>query len=231
MNIIITSDHGFIYSRSALQEYDKVTKVDVKPIDAGRRFILSQEKVEEHGILSIPMNNLLGSNYNLNAIIPKGIIRFKVQGAGANFVHGGASLQEIVVPVIKFKYIRKEEYKSSKVEVKLTNISRKITNRITFLEFFQSDVVDEKKMNLRLKLYFEDEERNRISNENIIIADSRSSKPENRTYREKFTLKDQAFDKTKKYYLILEDEDETVEKIYEKIPFMIDLAITNDFGF
>ncbi len=231
INIIITSDHGFIYSRSALQEYDKVTKVDVKPIDAGRRFILSQEKVEEHGILSIPMNNLLGSNSNLNAIIPKGIIRFKVQGAGANFVHGGASLQEIVVPVIKFKYIRKEEYKSSKVEVKLTNISRKITNRITFLEFFQSDVVDEKKMNLRLKLYFEDEEGNRISNENIIIADSRSSKPENRTYREKFTLKDQAFDKTKKYYLILEDEDETVEKIYEKIPFMIDLAITNDFGF
>lgn len=231
VNIYITSDHGFIYSRSALQEYNKVTKANVKPIDEGRRFILSEEKVEEQGILSLSMNYLLGNNTNLHAIVPRGVIRFKVQGAGANYVHGGAALQEIVIPVIKFKNIRKDEYKSSKVEVKLTNISRKITNRITFLEFFQSGKVDEKKITLRLKLYFEDEEGNRISNENIIIADSRSSKPEDRTYREKFTLKDQIFDKTKKYYLVLEDEDETVEKIYERVPVMIDLAISNDFGF
>jgi len=30
----------------------------------------------------------------------------------------------------------------------------------------------------------------------------------------------------------MEDEEETVEKIYDKIPFIIDIAISNDdFGF
>lgn len=230
-NIYITADHGFIYRRSPLQEYDKLTKLEVKSIDDGRRFILSGEKTEQHGTLSLPMNYLLGKEAELHCIVPKGVVRFKVQGAGANYVHGGAALQEIVIPVVKFKNIRKDEYKSSKVEVKLTNISRKITNRITYLEFFQTEKVEEKKLPMRLKIYFEDEDGNRISNENIVIADSRSSKPEERTYREKFTLKDKPYDKAKKYYLVLEDEDETVEKIYDKVPFMIDLAIINDFGF
>lgn len=230
-NIYITADHGFIYRRSSLQEYDKISKADVKAIDEGRRFILGEEKKEEQGILTIGMNYLLGKDSKLKVIIPKGVTRFKVQGAGANYVHGGAALQEIVIPVVKFKNIRKDEYKSSKVEVKLTNISRKVTNRITYLEFFQTEKVEDKKIPISLKLYFEDEQGNRISNENIIIADSRSSKPEDRTFREKFTLKDQPYDKAKKYYLIMEDEDEAVEKIYDKVPFMIDLAIVNDFGF
>ena len=91
--------------------------------------------------------------------------------------------------------------------------------------------VEDKRVARRLKLYFADEQGNRISNENIIIADSRSLKPEERTYREKFTLKNMPYDKSIKYYLILEDEEETVEKIYERIPFNIDLAFVNDFGF
>jgi len=118
-----------------------------------------------------------------------------------------------------------------KVDVKLTNISRKITNIITYLEFFQTEKVEDKRVARRLKLYFADEQGNRISNENIIIADSRSLKPEERSYREKFTLKNMTYDKAIKYYLILEDEEETVEKIYERIPFNIDLAFVNDFGF
>ncbi|MBU5425119.1 BREX-1 system phosphatase PglZ type A [Tissierella pigra] len=230
-NIYITADHGFIYRRSPLQEFDKMTRLGVKTIDQGRRYILTEEKPEEQGILSLSMKYLLGEGTNLNALIPKGVTRFKMQGAGDNYVHGGVALQEIMIPVIKYKNIRKEEFKSSKVEVKLTNISRKITNRITYLEFFQSSKVEDKKIPITLKLYFVDEEGNRISNENIIIADSRSSKPEDRTFREKFTLKDQTYDKSKKYYLIMEDENETVEKIYDRVPFIIDLAITNDFGF
>lgn len=229
-NIYITADHGFIYRRSPPKEYDKISKTNVKSIDDGRRFILTDDGSKYHGLLTLPMNYLIKDS-NLYTLIPKGLVRFKVQGAGANYVHGGASLQEIVIPLIRFKNIRKDEYKSSKVEVKLTNISRKITNRITYLEFFQTDKVEEKKLPLRLKIYFEDEEGKRISNENIVIADSRSSKPDERSYKEKFTLKDKAYDKAEKYYLILEDEDETVEKIYEKIPFMIDLAIMSDFGF
>jgi hypothetical protein len=91
--------------------------------------------------------------------------------------------------------------------------------------------VKDKYVPIRLKIYFTDEEGRRISNENIIIADSRSARPEERTYREKFTLRDMPYDKGKKYYLVLEDEDEPVERIYQKIPFVIDLAIISGFDF
>lgn len=220
-NIIITADHGFIYKRSPVKEWEKVEKTVSNPIDEGRRFILAEDIEDIKGILPISMKYMFGEESELKAIVPKGIIRYKVQGAGANYVHGGVSLQEILIPVIRFRNIRREEYMATKVEVKLTNISRRITNKETYLEFFQVDIVDDKKLPLRLKLYFADENGDKISNENIIIADSSSKKPEERIFKEKFTLKDLTYDKTKEYYLILEDESN--KEIYEKIPFGVSL--------
>ena len=230
-NIYITADHGFIYRRSPLQESDKVGKLTAEALADGRRYALAIADESPAGTMSISMKYLLGNDTPLKAIVPKGVIRYKISGAGANYVHGGASLQEIVLPVIKYKYLRKDEYKTTKVTVQLTSISRKITNRITYLDFIQTDRVEGKKLPLKLKLYFADEDGRRISNENIIIADSKTAEASDRKYREKFTLKDMAYDKAKQYYLVMEDEDEPVEKVYEKIPFAIDLLISDDFNF
>lgn len=232
-NIYITADHGFIYKRGLITESDKTSKYIEDATVEKRRFIISDKKENMEGTICFSMDYILGKDSGKYVTVPRGANRFKVQGEGANFVHGGATLQEIVVPVIKFKNDRSKNSKTDikKVEVKLTNISRKITSAITYLEFFQTEKVEDKKIPLRLKIYFADEEGNRISNENIIIADSKSMKPEERSYKEKFTLRNVVYDKTKKYYLVMEDEEETVENIYEKIPFNIDIAISNDFGF
>lgn len=233
-NIIITADHGFIYKRGDLIESDKVAKGSIEDAYENRRFVLSTKPLELEGTLTFSMEYLLGPDTNLNFITPRGVNRFKVQGAGANYVHGGTSLQEIIIPVVIFKNDRSKSSKNEvkKVDVKLTSITRKITNTISYLEFFQTEKIEDKRIPLRLKVYFVDEDGNRISNENIIIADSKSETYEDRSFREKFVLKNRKYDKTKKYYLIMEDEEETVEKIYEKIPFIIDIAISNDdFGF
>jgi len=233
-NIIITADHGFIYKRGDLIESDKVAKGSIEDAYENRRFVLSTKPLELEGTLTFSMEYLLGPDTNLNFITPRGVNRFKVQGAGANYVHGGTSLQEIIIPVVIFKNDRSKSSKNEvkKVDVKLTSITRKITNTISYLEFFQTEKIEDKRIPLRLKVYFIDEDGNRISNENIIIADSKSEIYEDRSFREKFVLKNRKYDKTKKYYLIMEDEEEAVEKIYEKIPFIIDIAISNDdFGF
>lgn len=232
-NIYITADHGFIYRRSELKEADKIPGRAEGALDENRRFVLTEENGNMDGTLSFSMRYILGEDTGLRVIVPRGVNIFKVQGAGANYIHGGASLQEVVIPVVKFKNDRSKSDALSvkKVDVKLTSIFRKITNRITYLEFFQAEKVENKRVPIRLKLYFADEEGNKISNENIIIADSRSSKPGERTFREKFTLRDLPYDKGKQYYLIMEDENETVEKEYQRIPFIIDLAIVNDFDF
>ena len=232
-NIIITADHGFIYKRGNLMESDKISKGSIEDAYENRRFVLSTRPEQLEGTLMFSMEYLLGPDTNLSYITPRGVNRFKMQGGGANYVHGGTSLQEIIIPVVKFKNDRSKSSKNEvkKVDVKLTSITRKITNTISYLEFFQTEKIEDKRIPRRLKVYFVDEEWNRISNENIIIADSKAETYEERSFREKFVLKNRKYDKTKKYYLIMEDEEETVEKIYDKIPFIIDIAISDDFGF
>ncbi|RWR14658.1 BREX-1 system phosphatase PglZ type A [Siminovitchia fortis] len=229
-NILITSDHGFIYQRDSLQMSQKLLR---KPEGAellSRRFSIMKNKEVVEGTWTFAMDYILDHPGGRFAIIPKGIHRFAIQGAGANYVHGGAMLQEIVVPVITFKNDRSKSSRNTvkKVDVKLTTPTRKITNMMTFLEFFQMEKVEEKKLPLRLKLYFTDEEGNRVSNENRIIADSESSQAVERTYREKFVFKSEAYDKGKTYYLILEDEEEKAGNVYDRYPFTIDIAYTSD---
>lgn len=233
INILITSDHGYIYRRTKLEESDKTSKEDAVSILSKRRFILAQEAVDKQGTQSFSMDYLTKEPSGLFAVVPRSVNCFKIQGAGSSFVHGGTSLQETVVPVIRFKSDKnlRGSMGAKKVKLGLTNLSRKITSVITRLTFFQNEAVDEKQLPLRVTAYFADAEGNRISNENIIIAESTSPKPEERTYKEKFTLKDMAYDKAGEYYLVLIDEEETVNKEIERIPFTIDLVFGGSIQF
>lgn len=232
-NILITADHGFLYQRDALTTSQKTPQNINDALLAKRRFIVTGAPNEVEGTLTYAMDYLLKQENELFVSVPKGINRFAVQGAGANFVHGGAMLQEVVVPVITFKNDRSKSLanQAKKVAVKLTTPTRKITNTITYLAFLQTDRIENKKLALRLKLYFVDEDGQRVSNENIIIADSISTQPSERTFREKFVFKSMEYDKRKTYYLILEDEEEQVESVYERYPFTIDIAFSNEYGF
>ncbi|MDI6705670.1 MAG: BREX-1 system phosphatase PglZ type A [Bacillota bacterium] len=230
-NILVTADHGFIYRRTALNENDKTPKELIPHLIAKKRFILTADKKEIDGTSRYSMSYLMKDSA-LDAVIPKGTNCYKVSGTGNNYVHGGASLQEVVIPVVKFKNDRSgsDKLKVKKVSVSLTSLTRKITSMITYLEFFQNEVVEDKWIPVHLKAYFADEEGNRISNENIIIADSRSKEFADRTFKEKFTLKSGKYDKTKPYYLVLADEEEKIDSNVQKIKFNIDLLFNNDLG-
>ena len=230
--IIITADHGYLYKRSPMEESNKLSGVKLNDGEDNRRFLLTSKDENVEGTITFNMNYLLGDESNKYVITPKGTTRFKVQGAGANYVHGGAMPQEIIVPVIKFKNDRSTSSVNNirKVKISLTSITRKITNIITYLEFFQDEKIQDKVISKRIRCYFEDEEGNRISNENIIIGDSRSENPKERSYREKFVLKSIPYDKTKQYYLVIMDDEDT-NGDYDRIPFNIDIAIVDEFGF
>ena len=231
-SIIITADHGYLYKRSAMEESNKLSGVKLDDGEDNRRFLLTSNKEEVVGTIMFSMDYLLGKDSDKYVITPKGTSRFKVQGAGANYVHGGAMPQEIIVPVITFKNDRSSSSVNDirKVKITLTSITRKITNIITYLEFFQDEMIQDKVLSKKVKCYFEDEEGNRISNENIIIGDSRSENPKERSYREKFVLKSMPYDKIKQYFLVIEDAEDS-NGDYDRIPFNIDIAIVDEFGF
>src|SRR5699024_8126570 len=168
----------------------------------------------------------------LYAYVPNANIRYRVQGGGANFVHGGASLQEIVIPLLTIKNKRRGQAGgriTEKVDVALTSTMRRITNSIFTLEFFQKERVSDDHIARSLSIYLIDEEEKMISNEEKIIADLPSKDPKERMYTIRFALKNQLYDRNKTYYLVLKDIETNF--VIERIPFTISLGIVSDFDF
>lgn len=229
-NIYITSDHGFLYRRGSIKTTESL-KLDTDD-KYGRRYTISNNYEEQQGTLTFSMDYILGQNSGKYVTVPRGEVRFAKQGAGSNYVHGGAMLQEIVIPVVKFKNVKGGGKNiDNHVEVEMTTISKKITTPRFTINFFQKDKVEDKKLPLILKAYFEDADGNVISNELSIFADSKSSSAEDRIYKERFSLKTISYDKNAKYYLVLVEDESEVKNEYARYEFIIDIAIQDDSGF
>ncbi|MGQ9027459.1 BREX-1 system phosphatase PglZ type A [Bacillus licheniformis] len=231
-NVYITADHGFLYQRDELEESDKIGQDSTDSIEVKRRYILSKEQREVPGQLAINLSSVIKNEQQLTAYLPKATLRNKMQGSGINFVHGGASLQEIVVPLLTFKNKRtgqKGAKAIKKVDIKLTNTTRKITNSIFNLEFFQTEKVEDKTTPRTVVIYMADEDGSVISNEETIIGDRPFDNPADRTFKLRFVLKSISYDRNKIYYLTIRDTETSV--VVEKIPFNINLGIISDFDF
>lgn len=225
-NVIITADHGFLYQYSDLEEHQKITIGTIDSIECKKRYIIGTSPVEKQGIVDFDMNYIF-KNSDLKLSLPCNINRFKTSGAGINYVHGGASPQEIVLPLLRVKQNRKQEIK--KVELSLENSSRKITNNKFTLSFLQKESISELVKPRVFSVSLWDEENNmQVSNELIIDANISSDKMEDRIFKKVLELKSFDADKNKDYYLIIKDVNEVGEP-YAKIPFTINLMFQSDF--
>lgn len=231
-NIYVTADHGFLYERDKLAVSDLMTKESLDAIEMKRRYILSHEKKDVQGQLAIDLSNVIDNNDPLYAYVPNATIRYRIQGAGANFVHGGASLQEVVIPLLTIKNKRKGQSGANiieKVDVILTSTMRRITNSIFSLEFFQTERVADNRTSRSVAVYIQDESEQVLSNEESIIADLITENPKERIFKIQFALKNIAYDRSKPYYLIVKDTE--TDHIIERVPFTINLGIISDFDF
>ncbi|MBP9989615.1 MAG: BREX-1 system phosphatase PglZ type A [Ruminococcus sp.] len=230
-NIIITSDHGFLYSYMPLDESDKADKSfvagDVLELD--RRYIIANGDCTAENMMRISMSHF---NSDLTGFTPLENIRIKKQGGGMNYIHGGVSLQECVVPVIEFKNFRsgsKNYVEVKKAEIQLLSQSRKVSNSIFSLDFYQTEAVEGKVDSATYEIYMADKAGNPVSDKKIIIADKTSSNGSERVFRTRFTLKSVEFVKTESYYLTVIEKD--TANVLDKIEFTIDIAFMNDFDF
>lgn len=220
---VITADHGFLYKRDKLCESDKINLKN-KSVTFGNRYILSAEMIECDGIRSYPLSRFY-DNKNGYVSSPIGTDIIKMQGSGINFVHGGCSPQEMIIPVIEVK-TEKSYIETKKAAIVLITPMKTITNRIITLEFRQVEPVTDTVKEATYKVYFADESGETISNENFIIADKTD---DSRIFKCRFNLKDKVFDKTKKYYIVAVDESNGMESL--RIDVVIDIAFAGNFGF
>ena len=239
VNIMITSDHGFLYTYSPLTEEAKTEKSDFahRIIEYGRRFAILTKGEDPDFLLPV---NLLSGRTEYAGYAPRGSIRIKTSaGSGMNFVHGGISLQEMCVPLIEYKHLRnsskeyqrnKDKYDTKPVEVNLLSANHKISNMIFSLNFYQKEAVGLNREKCNYNAYFIDVTGKKISDVQKIIADKTSDDVQERTFRCNFSLKSQAYDSKELYYLVIEKEDST--ELPERIEFQIDIAFAaDDFGF
>lgn len=228
IHFIVTSDHGFIYKRDKVAESDKINSVSDKNAFVNRRFIVAPEAVSGDGIESMSMGQILRNEDTKVVSFPVSGNVFKVAGGGQNYVHGGSSPQEMLVPVLDIK-MEKGHMETKNAEIALVSMVRKITNKITILDFIQSEPVSDTVKATTYKLFFLSDANERVSNEVSLFADSREKDAQKRIFRLKFQFKDKKYDRQKQYYLVVCDDSTGLELF--RHPMMIDLAFADDFGF
>ncbi|CCX63517.1 pglZ domain protein [Firmicutes bacterium CAG:791] len=227
-HFIVTADHGFIYKRDKLNESDKISGRSTERAFLNRRFIVSKTPLEEDGIGHMSMGRVLGNEDDKFVSYPVSSNVFKVAGGGANFVHGGSSPQEMLVPVLEIK-MERGHMETKNAEIALVSIVHKITNLITSMDFIQSEAVSDVIKAATYRICFISEDNEKISNENTYVADSREDSAQKRIFRQRFTFKNKKYDKDKQYYLVVYDEETGLEKW--RHPVIMDIAFADDFGF
>lgn len=226
---IITSDHGFIYTRSSVEEHDKIENPSIDEEDrVERRFIISHHQYDEFGIERMRLGDVLRNGDNRFIHYPKTSTIFKKKGGGQNYVHGGSSPQEMLVPVLEVTVARGASAKEP-VGIQLMTTKRKVVGLSVSLEFYQTEAISDTVTKGQYQLYFEDEQGNRISNEQAYHADSYSLSASERFTNVTFDFVNRSYGISEKVSLVIKNIDTQVEM--DRVEFIIDNPFAGDFGF
>lgn len=229
-HFLITADHGFIYKRDQLTESDKISASGTGIDFGGRRYAVSAQALDADGVTSYPLTAMFGNDDPRMVTVPLGADVFKASG-GSCYVHGGCSLQEMLVPVIELTTKTGQQKKVfQKAGISLVSILNKITNLITTLDFIQPEPVGDGVNEGRYRIFFVDAEGNKVSSENVLTADKKETDAQKRISRLKFRFKDMKYDPNANYYLVIYDDENDFTPV-TKQEVRIDMAFANDFGF
>jgi uncharacterized protein (TIGR02687 family) len=229
--VVITADHGFLFTETAPDETAKSALAE-KPygtVTAKRRYLLGHHLADSdsawHGTTAVTA----GAQGDMEFWIPRAANRFHFMGS-QRFVHGGAMLQEIVVPVItvwhkKDKTVRAVT-KTKPVTVHVLGSSHKITAPRHRFELLQMEPVGEriKPVTLKVAVYEGDEP---VTNIETVTFDSVSGHMDERKKWVPLVLRDLPYDKHMRYHLVLRDAETGIEQ--SRVDVVIDRAFADDF--
>lgn len=176
--IFITADHGFLYNLNDLPEVMYESLPDNKnAVVNHNRFSILKDKIKTDSYI-FNLSKASDVESDLMITIPKAINRYKRQGHGVHYVHGGASLQEMVVPLITSS--RKREEIAEKVTFKLIGKDLKVISGAIKIKLLQDKPISGqcKPINIVCALYKGFDEM--ASNEIDITLDSASELPTER---------------------------------------------------
>lgn len=228
--ILVTADHGFVFTESDRAETDK-SKLDDKPegtVLAKKRYLIGQRLRDHDAAWHGSINATAGAEGDMEFWIPKGASLFHFVG-GARFFHGGAMPQEIVVPVVTVKQVRgksAQEMKPKPVTVQVLGSSHRITSAYCRFQLIQMEAVSDriKPITLRVGVYDGEEP---VTDIQTVKFESASSNLDERKKWVSLVLKEGQYNKKKPYHLVLRDVENPHES--QSVEVTIDRSFTDDF--
>jgi len=231
-NILITADHGFLFQDTALADAFYLSTLpqgdEIKATN--RRYVLGRGLKEDPAFKSFTSTQL-GLDSDLDVQVPKSIHRLRLPGAGSRFVHGGAALQEIVVPVLAINKKRRSDVRL--VNVEILPESDKITTGQLVVKLFQTEPVSEKVQarTLRAGLYVGE---TLISNQLEVVFDQASTDKRDRYQSAQMLLSQDANDHNNRAVEFRLEEripNTNQWRAYAKAMYTLKRSFASDFDF
>lgn len=193
-NIIVTADHGFIYREKAPKESDFISDGTVKGKKvtfSNRRFILGYGLEKNPGITIINPDDIgLDAPEGLEIAIPNSTLLFRQKGGQANFCHGGASLEELVVPIVEIN--KKRKTNMSSVEVQISCKTMTVTTGQVEITMYQSEPVSDKIQPVELTCSITSQTNEPLCTPKTLKFNSTDEDQRKRTRKETFLLNSNA---------------------------------------
>lgn len=226
---LITSDHGFLYQESEVAESDFTVIPEQKDqLQLARRYVVGK-KLEPNPAAKHFTSKAIGLEGDLEFLFPKSVRRLRVKGSGSRFVHGGTSLQEVVIPVIQFNRVRDGEFQQVGVDVISSN-TRITANQLT-VRFYQDSPVSDGVQAIELRVGFKASDGTPISNSETLTFESIEKDSKNRERTVPFTFSKEANQFNQQdVFLVLENKVPGTSQYAEYNRFTYRMMITfNDF--
>ncbi len=184
-DVFITSDHGFLLNDMEFEDKDK-QQMSEEGIDRKSRYYLTESPEAVPFFSKYPLRDVSGIDSGCYVAIPSGTNRVSAPG-GYKFAHGGASLQELIIPVIRCRHRRDNVKTLEKVGARIMDCSGNIVSSVLLFTILQTDAVsnDRKQRSVSYAIFEGDR---MVSREGSLSLSSTDVNPDNRKTSARLTL-------------------------------------------
>lgn len=235
--IVVTADHGFLYTADPLLESEHAVVSDVSGdvVEAGRRYVIAREGASSEALvqMALPASGKNGTA-PLVGFTPRECVRLRRPGDGENYVHGGISLQELCVPVLRFTNKRagsKGYVANAPVGISLVTKIDTISNSIFTLEVLQESPVGGKVLPATYELFVGDAAHAPVTDTALVVADRADEDATRRVTHVQLSLKPgMQTSESQRYFLYARNTESGIAQSLREVRIRISFAPSIDFG-